>query len=230
LIFNRLLPLRRRALYWVPVGLLWVAGVAGCTGMNAMLHAKWAGVGNADAVTETVSAEDASLEPRQFTDRRTAVTVTGAAEPLVVGHEEPSLAANARDYLSLGAIAVNHIGDYDYYLVVVAWTTIDRGRIRGADTHLEVPAKLVLRLDKTPFTLVAVDGLDPVRDRELYPPPAGSGVRRYFPLPVTLFRAMTTARQVRVEVERAPAGRAVYTPWGTRGVEALRQLSMTLTE
>ncbi len=230
MIFDRLLPLHRRSLYWVPLGLLWAVGLAGCTGMTAMLHAKWAGVGHDAALTEAASDEEASLEPRQFTDRRTAVTVTGAAEPLVVGHEEPSLAANARDYLSLGAIAVNHIGDYDYYLVVVAWTTIDRGRIRGTDTHLEVPEKLVLRLDKTPFTLVAVDGLDPVRDRELYPPPAGSGVRRYFPLPIALLRAMTTARQVRVEVERAQAGRAVYTPWGTRGVEALRQLSATLTE
>jgi hypothetical protein len=66
------------------------------------------------------------------------------ANPWVYGHDVPMLAANARDYLNVGVVETNRAGKRDYWLGVVAWSTIDR-------SALPVPAPLVkpgkLRLD-----------------------------------------------------------------------------------
>lgn len=169
--------------------------------------------------------EDSSLEAQEFTDTRTALTIIGAAEPLVVSHEEPSLAVNARDYLSLGAIEVNRLGDYEHYLVVVAWSTIDRGRIRGMSSQPVVPERLQLRLDGRTFKLVAGTEPDPVRDRELYPTPAAASARRYFRVDAPTLRAMVGAKVLQVRVDRGEEGTAVYTPWGLRGVKALQRFA-----
>jgi hypothetical protein len=168
---------------------------------------------------------DTSLDPQEFTDTRSAVTVTGAAEPLVVSHEEPSLAVNARDYLSLGVIEVNRMGDYEHYLVVVAWSTIDRGRIRGMSSRPEVSDRLELRTDGHAFKLVAGSEPDPVRDRELYPTPAAASARRYFRVDAATLRSVVGAKTIQIRVDRGEDGTAVYYPWGTRGVEALRRFA-----
>jgi len=176
-----------------------------------------------DLAAET--APDTSLDPQEFTDTRSAVTVTGAAEPLVVSHEEPALAVNARDYLSLGVIEVNRMGDYEHFLVVVAWSTIDRGRIRGMSSRPEVADHLVLRADGRTFKLAAGTEPDPVRDRELYPTPAAASARRYFRVDAPTLRAVVGAKTIQVRVDRGEDGTAVYNPWGTRGVEALRRFA-----
>ena len=175
-------------------------------------------------------ATDTSLDPQEFTDTRSAVTVTGAAEPLVVSHEEPSLAVNARDYLSLGVIEVNRMGDYEHYLVVVAWSTIDRGRIRGMSSRPEVSDHLVLRTDGRMFKLVAGNEPDPVRDRELYPTPAAASARRYFRVDAATLRSMVGAKNIQIRVDRGEDGTAVYLPWGTRGVEALRRFAARIED
>lgn len=175
--------------------------------------------------SEAAPTQDLSLDPQEFTDTRTGLTVTGAAEPLVVSHEEPSLAVNARDYLSLGVIEVNRMGDYEHYLVVVAWSTIDRGRIRGMSAQPAVPEHLQLRLDGRPFKLEAGTAPDPVRDRELYPTPAAASARRYFRVDAGVLRALVAAKAIQVRVERGEEGAAVYTPWGTRGVQALARFA-----
>lgn len=169
--------------------------------------------------------EDESLQPQEFLDHRTGVTVTGAAEPLVLAHEEPSLAVNARDYLSLGIIEVNRVGDHEHYVVVVAWSTIDRTRIRGSVYQPAVPEKLILGIDQRRIPLVAGAGPDPVRDRQLYPTPAASSARRFFRVDAATLRAIAGARQVLVQVDRGEEGMATYLPWGIRGVEALRRFS-----
>jgi hypothetical protein len=175
--------------------------------------------------SEAVPPQQFSLDPQEFTDTRTGVTVTGAAEPLVVSHEEPSLAVNARDYLSLGVIEVNRMGDYEHYLVVVAWSTIDRGRIRGMSSQPMVPEQLQLRVDGRTFKLDAGTAPDPVRDRELYPTRAAASARRYFRVDAGVLRTLIAAKAIQVRVERGEEGTAVYTPWGTRGVAALARFA-----
>ncbi len=75
----------------------------------------------------------ATEDPRatEFLDPQTAVTIRQMSEPIVYAHEVPAIAANVRDYVSLGAVEVNNMGSRKHYLVAVSWTTVDR-RASGA--------------------------------------------------------------------------------------------------
>ena len=76
------------------------------------------------------------LWPVERLDPNTAVNITIMADPWVYGHDVPMLAANARDYLNVGVVETNRAGKRDYWLGVVAWSTIDR-------SALPVPVPLV---------------------------------------------------------------------------------------
>jgi hypothetical protein len=65
----------------------------------------------------------------EYLDTQTAMTVRVVAEPFVYGHDVPELAANARDYLSVGAVELDNMGRHRFFLVLVSWSTIDRARL-----------------------------------------------------------------------------------------------------
>jgi hypothetical protein len=66
---------------------------------------------------------------REYLDPQTAVTIRTLAAPAVYAHDAPELAANTRDYLSLGIVEVNNMGVRKHYLALVSWSTIDRSRL-----------------------------------------------------------------------------------------------------
>jgi hypothetical protein len=74
------------------------------------------------------SAGCAGEGPRvtEYLDPQTAVTIRAMSAPFVYAHEAPEIAANVRDYLSLGAVEVNNMGTRKHYLVLVSWSTVDR--------------------------------------------------------------------------------------------------------
>jgi hypothetical protein len=57
-------------------------------------------------------------------DMGTGVTVTHATAPIVLYHDNSSYAAHARDYVYLGPVEINRMGDYSYYLWLGIWSTI----------------------------------------------------------------------------------------------------------
>lgn len=93
-----------------------------CAGLRAVLVAALAagllcGCGAASPVT------------KEYLDPQTAVTIRAVATPAVFARDVPELAANVRDYLSLGAVELNSMGNRRYYLALIAWSTVDRSRI-----------------------------------------------------------------------------------------------------
>lgn len=80
------------------------------------------------------------LWPEERLDPKTAVNVTIMAEPWIYSRDVPMLAANARDYLSVGVVETNRAGIRAYWLGIVAWSTIDRSVLPGPATAL-LPAK-----------------------------------------------------------------------------------------
>ena len=66
---------------------------------------------------------------KEYLDPQTAVTVRAVATPTLYAHDAPELAANVRDYLSVGAVELNNMGGRTHYLAVIAWSTVDRKRI-----------------------------------------------------------------------------------------------------
>ncbi len=80
------------------------------------------------------------LWPEERLDPSTAVNVTIMAEPWIYSRDVPMLAANARDYLSVGVVETNRAGTRAYWLGVIAWSTIDRSVLPGPATVIH-PAK-----------------------------------------------------------------------------------------
>ena len=74
--------------------------------------------------------------------------------PLVFARERPSLAVNARDYISLVAVDVNRGGQHQLYWYGYVWTTIDDGGQLAAAARR---AEWLLLADTRPIAAAAVD-------------------------------------------------------------------------
>ncbi|HEU4601793.1 MAG TPA: hypothetical protein VFS24_07485, partial [Steroidobacteraceae bacterium] len=63
---------------------------------------------------------------REYFDETTAATIREVTEPWLFVRERPEAAVNAGDYVSLAGFDVNRSGEHRTYLIVRAWSTIDR--------------------------------------------------------------------------------------------------------
>ena len=86
----------------------------------------------------------ADKPPEEYLDEDTAATITVVAEPLVFAYERRDLAANARDYVTVAAAAVDRSGKITYVLVTYFWSTVDP-RLRP--DPLPSPSVLSLQAD-----------------------------------------------------------------------------------
>jgi len=88
---------------------------------------------------------------RQYLDEATGTTVTGLQEPIIFSHAEPSVAANARDYIYVGPLETNRMGQRAYYLWFGEWSSVDRIRSpKSEDNGLE---DIIVLLDGVPMDL-----------------------------------------------------------------------------
>ena len=93
----------------------------------------------------SVSAVASSDPPvREYLDEETGATVTLVTQPLVFAYARTDMAANARDYATLQAAAVNRSGKLDYVLITYFWSTVDPRLRRDA---LPSPQQLLLQAD-----------------------------------------------------------------------------------
>jgi hypothetical protein len=83
----------------------------------------WTALGLLMLATGTVRAD--SSEPTEYLDEETAATITVVAQPLVFAYAHRELAANARDYATVAAAAVNEAGKIHFVLIVYFWSTVD---------------------------------------------------------------------------------------------------------
>jgi hypothetical protein len=82
--------------------------------------------------------------PREYLDEETGATVTLQSDALVFAYSRRELAANARDYVTLQAAAVNRAGKLSYVLISYVWSTVDP---RMRDEPLLIPDLLLLHAD-----------------------------------------------------------------------------------
>lgn len=147
-------------------------------------------------------------------DERTAATLTRVPEPLVFYVEEPTLAANARDYLHLAPVTINRGGAVSRWLWVATWSSIDRGAGRGTESPAALSG-LQLVVDGEPMELdmasaqAAVDGL---RDSP-YGLPVATAVQWYVPVTATQLERMARARTVTLASEHGASGGRSWQRW-----------------
>jgi DNA polymerase III psi subunit len=92
------------------------------------------------AILVLAGCAERDLWPEERLDPKTAVNITIMAEPWIYSRDVPMLAANARDYLSVGVVETNRAGIRAYWLGIIAWSTIDRSVLPGPAAII-LPAK-----------------------------------------------------------------------------------------
>jgi hypothetical protein len=70
---------------------------------------------------------------REILDQQTGNTLFVATKPLVFARERTDVAAHARDYVMLVAVAVNESGKYSEYILLHRWSTVDRRMLPPPD-------------------------------------------------------------------------------------------------
>lgn len=90
------------------------------------------------AVALTLSTACISHRPaatREILDQESGNTLFVATKPLVFARERSDVAAHARDYVMLLAVAVNESGRYREYLLLHRWSTVDRRMLPPVDPN-----------------------------------------------------------------------------------------------
>ena len=101
-----------------------------------------------------VSCTTVESVPRatEYLDEASGATITRVETPFRFYSDDPSRAANARDYLDAAPLALNRSGKYSWWLWLGVWSTIDRG-VSGGDAQLADIAAIQLIVDGEPMDL-----------------------------------------------------------------------------
>jgi hypothetical protein len=138
--------------------------------------------------------------PHEYLDEETGATVTLQSEPLVFAYSRRELAANARDYVTLQAAAVNRAGKVSYVLISYAWSTVDP---RMREEPLQIPDLLQLHADDRHIQLSARGhtareaGIGMVVD----PPAGSSGTPTVYGTDLATLRFIAESRHLALAVD-----------------------------
>ncbi len=147
-------------------------------------------------------------------DMGTGVTVTHATAPIVLYHDNSSYAAHARDYVYLGPVEINRMGDYSYYLWLGIWSTIsDAERSFQRDGFESVTLYVdgePLQLELVGWTLESIGVSEPV-----YIKPVASAADAYYRVTIDQIRLIANAREIELHAGTAPV--RVYLMWDRQG-------------
>ena len=147
-------------------------------------------------------------------DMSTGVTVTHATAPIVLYHDNSSFAAHARDYVYLGPVEINRMGDYSYYLWLGIWSTIsdaERSFQRDGFESVTVYADgEPLQLELVGWTLESIGVSEPV-----YVKPVASAADAYYRVTIDQIRLIADAREIELHAGTAPV--RIYLMWDRQG-------------
>ena len=147
-------------------------------------------------------------------DMSTGVTVTHATAPIVLYHDNSSYAAHARDYVYLGPVEINRMGDYSYYLWLGIWSTIsdaERSFQRDGFESVTVYADgEPLQLELVGWTLESIGVSEPV-----YVKPVASAADAYYRVTIDQIRLIADAREIELHAGTAPV--RIYLMWDRQG-------------
>lgn len=151
-------------------------------------------------------------------DPATGVTITAANAPLIFYRDGSSRAAFARDFVNMGPIQVNRMGQHRYFLWLGIWSTMP-----GADSAdaLDGFESVVVYADGEPLQL-SLAGRTPNAigaSESVYLQPAASPNDGYYEVTADQLRFIARASAVRLQTSGAH-GRS-YEPW--HGQEAGRR-------
>jgi len=158
--------------------------------------------------------------PREYLDEETGATVTLDTEALVFAYQRRELAANARDYVSLQAAAVNRAGKVSYVLISYVWSTVDP-RVRLVP--LLNPDQLLLQADdrRNPFNARGHSAHDAGIGMVVDAPSGSSGLPTVYPTDLATLRFIAESRHLAVAVD-TETSTLLYDLWDDRRADLVR--------
>ena len=146
-------------------------------------------------------------------DPETGVSVTHSRTPLVLYRDHSARAAYARDFVYAGPLAVNRMGDYQYYLWLGIWSSMQDQNLSAQRDGFESVVIFAdgepLLLDLKGWTLASIGVSQPVYNR-----PTSTAADAYYPVTLDQIRIIAQATDIRL-ITGGPVP-ASYEPWDSQ--------------
>jgi hypothetical protein len=155
-------------------------------------------------------------------DPETGVTVTRSTVPLVLYRDRSARAAYARDFVYVGAMSVNRMGDYNHYLWLGIWSSLSNQLLEqqrdGFESIVIFADGEPLQLELTGWTLASVGISRPAFNR-----PTASAIDAYYSVTLDQIRLIAEAHDVRLHTGEASSDS--YEPWDnlSQGLSGMRE-------
>ncbi len=146
-------------------------------------------------------------------DPLTGVTVTRSTSPLVLYRENSARAAYARDFVYVGPLSVNNMGNYNHYLWLGIWSSLSTQQLPdqrdGFESIVIFADGEPLRLELEGWTLASIGVSQPV-----YNKPTATAADAYYSVTMDQIRVIAEAHDIRL---RTGGPRAeTYEPWDSQ--------------
>jgi hypothetical protein len=153
-------------------------------------------------------------QPEEYLDEETAATITVVGEPLVFANPRRDLAANARDYVTVAAAAVDRAGKISYVLITYIWSTVDPALRRDA---LPSPEALIVQADdrRIEYHLEGHSAHEAGIGLPVHAPPGSAAAPNVYHTDLATLRFLAEARRLRV-LPPSDSPMAAYELWDDR--------------
>jgi hypothetical protein len=146
-------------------------------------------------------------------DPLTGVTVTQSSAPTVFYSDSSSRAAFARDFINVGPVQVNRMGQQRYFLWMGVWSTMPGSDFAGEVNGLE---SIVIFADGEPLELTLA-GLTPGDigvSESVYVRPSGSSAEGFYEVTADQLRFIAAASEIRLQTLGQDA--RLYASWNDK--------------
>jgi hypothetical protein len=157
------------------------------------------------SVLMTLTACETSPDAREILDQETGNTFFVVNKPLVFARERTDVAAHARDYAMLVAVAVDQSGKFSEYLLLHRWSTVDRRMREAPGATANAGALRILAegrsIDLSPLDTVPVS----LKSRpELEGPGHSDVITRAYKVDLATLRFIAGSRVLMVRLPQEP--------------------------
>jgi len=163
---------------------------------------------------------------KEFFDSESSVVVNYTDTPIIFYIDRSGRAAFARDFVNVGPIQVNRMGDRRYYLWLGIWNTIDTANKESRAAEFEL---VTVYADGEPILLDLAGWTSEVvgASRPIYAKPVSSATEAYYEVTIDQIRLMAAATEIRIQTSGEPS--ASYEMWD-RSTSSKRGLSEFLAQ
>lgn len=130
-------------------------------------------------------------------DTLTGVTITYSKTPFVFFRDESGKAAFAKNYVHMGPLEVNRMGNFRYYLWLGVWSTVQDSRLGDTRDGFE---SIVIYADGEPLSL-ELAGWTPASigaGEPIYLKPVSSAADAYYEVTIDYLRLIAASSDIRL--------------------------------